>query len=299
MNDNRETDAWKAFWQRQQQGSSPAVVSAEWSAITTAQFSAWTKFAEFLPESSRLLDVASGNGKLIEMLQSMRGDISATGIDIATQLPPRAPGVEVIGGIEMENLPFDDNSYHAAASQFGFEYGETSKVANEILRVVTDGGPIGLMVHRGDGAILAHNLRRKEQIEWVRDKNSLFEHLFDTLPDDHTNVSEQVTFIEKLVQEGARLFGPGSAAWEIPEAVRRTLLLGKSGSREKLISTLQLIDSQTQNELARIASLAGACARADDREALLEGFIAAGREIREQTEVTTPDGKVIADLIIF
>jgi len=32
---------------------------------------------------------------------------------------------------------------------------------------------------------------------------------------------------------------------------------------------------------------------------LLEGFIAAGREIREQTEVTTPDGKVIADLIIL
>ena len=53
----------------------------------------------------------------------------------------------------MEDLPFEDDSFDGAVSQFGFEYGDVVAGAAEMLRVVKKDGVIALMVHRGDGPI--------------------------------------------------------------------------------------------------------------------------------------------------
>lgn len=299
MKRDREYAAWKAFWERQRNTSAPGVVSQEWSEITRAQFDAWTGFARHLPNGARVLDLATGNGKLIEMLQAVRNDISPTGIDLAPELPPAPEGAQLIGDVRMENLPFEDDNFDAVVSQFGFEYGETSKVAHEILRVLKGNGPIGLMVHRGDGPILAHNLARKTQIEWVRQRRRLFKRVKEMLPDQGTVAPEAIAFATEVCRAGAEKFGPYSAAWEIPEAVRRTLLLAPKGSRQKLLDTLALIEGQADNELGRIASLADACSRADARDRLIRPFLEMGRETKETLQVRDSQSRVFAHLLIF
>lgn len=199
----------------------------------------------------------------------------------------------------MESLPFENAQFDAAVSQFGFEYGDTDATSEEVLRVVKPGAPIGLMIHRGDGPILAHNLRRQEQIVWIKDDNALFDRVFELLPEGDTLAEEAVAFAQKLAKDGASRFGQGSVAWEIPEAVRRTLLLGANGAREKLVGTLELIAEQAEGELGRIQSLAKACAHADDRQALLAGFEKHNRRPIETVSVRLPDDAAFADLIII
>lgn len=299
MTESDEDIAWKTFWARQMTASTAGIVSQEWSAISYAQFEAWKTLAQRLPQSAKILDIASGNGKLLEMLLAMRPDVEALGIDIATHLPPAPNGVELIGGVRMENLPFDSSTFDAVVSQFGFEYGDSVKVADEVIRVVRNQGAIGLMIHRGDGPILAHNTMRKQQIEWVRKEKGLFENVTKLMPPSGTSAPEAVAFAEKIAALGAQSFGPMSAAWEIPEAVRRTLLLGPRGSRQKLLETLQLIEQQAENEIGRIASLEKACCRADDRETLLAAFRKHGRSPKHTAEVKDPEGRAFADLIIL
>lgn len=299
MDSARREEAWKQFWAREQTASVHAIVSSEWSAISEAQFKAWGGFADGLATDAHVLDVATGSGKLLEILRAWRSDLTAVGVDIAERLPVAPHGIELIGGISMEKLPFQADAFDAVVSQFGFEYGDAAAAAEEILRVLRPEGRIGLMVHRGDGPILAHNRRREEQIRWVKDDNALFARVLSLLPADNSLARDAIELAQALAQQGAQQFGQGSAAWEIPEAVRRTLILGPRASRERLLESLALISDQADNELGRISSLAQACANADDRENLLASFRSAGREAVSTVAIQLPGEHPFADLVIL
>ncbi len=299
MDRSAKEQVWKAFWERQRTAKSPAVVSSEWNAISKAQFEAWVEFCERLPEGAHVLDIATGSGKVIEMLRGVRADVTGTGIDIADPLPPSSDGMKLIGGVSMDAMPFENATFDAVVSQFGFEYGDPEAVAAEVLRVIKRDGPIGLMVHRGDGPILAHNRKREAQLDWIAGEHELFRRVHAMLPDDNSLAEEAIAFAQDVARRGAERFGQGAVGWEIPEAVRRTLLLGPSGSRDKLVGTLQMIEDQAQNELGRIHSLAEACATADDRQSLLEGFRRNGREPISTVPVSLTGEKPFADLILL
>lgn len=121
MDKTHKENVWKAFWDRQRQASSPAVVSAEWNAISKAQFEMWTDFAATLDQEARVLDLATGSGKLPLMLRETRPDLVITGIDIAEPLPQSPEGITLMGGVRMDQMPFEDGSFDVAVSQFGYE----------------------------------------------------------------------------------------------------------------------------------------------------------------------------------
>lgn len=299
MDKAKKEDVWKAFWDRQRTAQTPGVVSQEWNAISRAQFDAWADFSPLLPKNARVLDLATGFGKLPQMLRALRGDVSVVGVDIAEPLPPGSDGIELIGGISMEELPFGRLEFDALVSLFGFEYGDPTNVAREVLRVLKPDGPIGLMVHRGDGPILAHNKKREEQLHWAIEECGLFERVLEMLPSENSLPRKAVTFAAELAQEGQRRFGRGAVAWELPESVHRTLLMARQGTRQKLIETLKFIEAQAANELGRIASLTAACQAADDRERLLAGFTSADRRPQSTVPVALPEERPFADLIVL
>ena len=297
MDKERKEKVWTAFWNQQRQSNPPAVVSAEWNAISRAQFLAWTDFAAPLPQGARVLDIATGSGKVPLMLQGSRPDLALTGIDIAQPLPDPGHGIRLVGGVSMDALPFDDHSFDVGVSQFGFEYGESGTTGTEMLRVLEEGGPIGLMLHRGDGPILAHNRRREEQIRWVRQERRIIETTRKLLPDEGVVAREAQALAASVAQEGREKFGADSVAWEIAEAVRLTLELAPRGTRQQLLATLAAIEEQSDNELGRIASLTNACASADDRSKLLAPFMDAGRGVVDVREIGLPGEPPFADLI--
>jgi len=75
--------------------------------------------------------------------------------------------------------------------------------------------------------------------------------------------------------------------------------MAKDGTLENLIATLDLIADQAEAELGRIASLADACATADNREQLLSGFQRQGRSPIETVRVRLPGDPAFAELIVM
>lgn len=105
----------------------------------------------------RLLDVASGNGAVIESVQLVFGDdaLSITCLDSSASaiasLVARYPFVEGIIG-DAREMPLPDQSFDIATSQFGVEYAGIEAI-NDMARLVAPGGSILLLMHVVGGMI--------------------------------------------------------------------------------------------------------------------------------------------------
>jgi len=294
-----KSEPWAAFWARQANQGGGGCLPGSWTEIEQAQKQAWNLFADRLPPGSKVLDLATGDARVLRWLKELRPDVLATGIDLAPQLPPPPPGVELRAGVPMEQLPFEPDSFDAITSQFGFEYGDPSKVGLEIDRVARSAATLGLMVHRGDGPILEHNVARAIQIHWVLDDRRLIESIIELSAPGLEGLKAAANLAGETARHGVDRWGRGSAAWEIPEAIRRTLVVGARGPRSKLVGTLHLIRDQARSEIGRIEALAKACEAADNRSTLLAGFSAAEFAIEDIRSVAESSGRAIADLIIL
>ena len=286
--------AWSDFWAANAGTGEGGCLPQRWAAIEHAQRAAWRGFVAELPHGAAVLDLATGDGRVLGWMRAERSDLVLEGIDLAPALPAPPAGTITRGGIAMESLPFADGAFGAVVSQFGFEYGDIPKVAGEIARVLTAGGCVGLMVHRGDGPILERNLARRAAIDWVLGEQQLGTILRQALdaPNGGPDVAAQVAGAIGLL--GARRFGEDSPGWEIPEALRRTLLLGAQAGRESILATITEIEKRAANEIGRINSLERACAAADQRDALIAALAARGLTLRSSGDVCEPSGRAFA-----
>lgn len=291
--------AWSDFWAANAGAGEGGCLPQRWAAIEQAQRSAWRGFVAALPEGAAVLDLATGDGRVLGWMRAERADLVLTGIDLAPALPAPPAGTTTQGGIPMESLPFSDGAFAAVVSQFGFEYGDIPKVAAEIARVLAPGGTIGLMVHRGDGPILEHNAARRAAIDWVLGEQQLGTILRQALdaPNGGPDVAAQVAGAIGML--GTRRFGEDSPGWEIPEALRRAVLLGAEAGREAIIATITEIEARAANEIGRITSLERACAAADQRDALAAAFAAQGLSLKATSDVCEPSGRALASFRTF
>lgn len=258
MND-ADHKAWGDFWAKQKASGGGGCLPDGWNNIERAQQEQWQAFAARIPQSARLLDLATGDGRVMGWLLEMRPDIACTGVDLAPVLPPAPVGTTSLAAVAMEQLPFADNSFDCVVSQFGFEYGDVATAAAEIARVLAPGGIVGLLTHRIDGPILAHNRERRRQIGWVFDRKGLFALARQLLALRGDGFAATPAAIASVVAEGAQRFGSGSVAWEIAEAVRQTLMLPKQVAAAEIAATLASVEEQARNEIGRINSLERAC----------------------------------------
>lgn len=296
---NDDAKAWGDFWASNAGGNANGCLPARWAEIEEAQKLAWDRFIRQAPDQARVLDLATGDGRVLRWLREGRGDLKLSGIDLAPELPPAPEGTETRGGVAMEDLPFEAQSFDAVVSQFGFEYGDLGSVSGEIARVLRPGGRVGLMVHRGDGPILAHNLARKAAIDWVlgdADVTGAVTRALDA-PQAGPQVAAQVAAAIALI--GANKFGSTSPAWEIAEALRRACVMGDGEGTSSIIPVIGAVRDQAANEVARIASLARACAAADDRENMVAALVGNGLAHDSTAPVAEPSGRAVADFLTF
>jgi len=270
--------SWDDFWASNAAKDGGGCLPDGYKGIDAAQQAAWRSFAKALPKGARLLDLATGDGRVMGWIMRARRDIKPTGCDLAPKLPPPPRGAQIKTGVPMEQLPFPDGSFAALTSQFGFEYSEVDKAAAEAARVLRPGGTAGLLMHRGDGPILAHNLKRREQIEWALQTNDLVGLAKRSLKSRALGIATIPSAIVEAPAIGQQDFGTVSAAWEIAEAVKQTMILGARDNPANVARLLDTIAAKAQNELGRIASLEVACATADDTDALLAALHSAGLE---------------------
>ncbi len=291
-----DRDAWSDFWAQNSGGGRGGCLPFRPEAIEAAQKSAWLDFINPLPKSARLLDLATGDGRVLRWLIGARRDLKLTGIDLAPTLPPAPRGTKVRAGVPMEQLPFPAGRFQAVTSQFGFEYGDVDRVAAEIARVLAPKGKIGLMVHCGDGPILEQSRARREQIRWALDEMGLIAKAKAALAMG-PGAGAVVPLAAQGAAEGERRYGRGSAGWEIPEAVRRTLVMGGRDKPAGVIALLAQIEARARNEIGGIDSLERACAVADSRERLETAFRSASLDLLTVEAIAEPSGRAFANFL--
>lgn len=148
--------SWDTYWQGAEgrgafsaDGAGHPLVLDFW----TAYFSG----AEARFDSPRIVDIASGNGALLERAGSVSDtaaarftclDVSAVAVGVLRQ---RFPGVQGLVA-DARAVPVQSGSFDIAVSQFGLEYAGPEAIG-EAARIVRANGELALLLHYHDGAI--------------------------------------------------------------------------------------------------------------------------------------------------
>ncbi len=107
-----------------------------------------------LPSGSRVLDLACGDGVLLEVISDLRSDLELVGVDLnaAEIAAAKERGIE---GARFERaranaLPFEDASVDHVVCHMSFMlFDEPSSVVRELARVVRPGGAVFMLVSDG------------------------------------------------------------------------------------------------------------------------------------------------------
>ena len=162
MNTN-VAQAWTTFWAEQGPGSRCLARAPE--ELLDPLDSHWHELASGLSPAIEVLDLACGAGAVGRELLEGQPNLHVTGIDIALIPPSRDARIELVPWTPMESLPFDEASFDAAVSQFGYEYGRTAEAASEVARVLAPGSPISLLIHHSESPLVEGMRSHKRALE--------------------------------------------------------------------------------------------------------------------------------------
>lgn len=269
---DRGEQGWEDFWTHQTAGCLPQGKGS----LGAIQQASWAHFARTLPPATRVLDLATGDGRVMGWMFSARSDLALEGIDLAPRLPPPPDGTVSRGGIAMERLPYGDGTFDAVVSQFGFEYGDPARVPHEIARVLRPGAVAALMLHRLDGPIVAHNRGRRSEIRWATERHDVVgaaRAALDLMPPATGELPSPLAY---ALRESAQRFGSSSPAWEITEAARRILARSGAAPKAELAAALDRLAQSASGEIARIEALERAAKSVADSAGLATALADAG-----------------------
>lgn len=153
---------WDLYWQSDRIAS--CFDGAGASNYGDAVAAGWRAFFADLPEQSRIIDLCTGNGAIAVMAAAMDKAFAITAVDLADIDPPayvtrnrdEMAAIQFVRRTEVEALPFPDESFDVAISQYGLEYSDLARSVPEMVRVLAPGGQARLVVHAADGIVAAN-----------------------------------------------------------------------------------------------------------------------------------------------
>ncbi|MBY6186717.1 class I SAM-dependent methyltransferase [Marinobacter hydrocarbonoclasticus] len=135
-------DHWDNYWQYSQQ----TVNDDAWNRSANAS---WAALKGAIEPHWRCLDLACGNGHLIQLLSP--AGASWVGTDLARISPPA--GIEFHARVPLQKQPFENAQFDLVVSQFGIEYGPRPDTFDEALRVLKPGGQFQFLMHHRHSTI--------------------------------------------------------------------------------------------------------------------------------------------------
>jgi SAM-dependent methyltransferase len=149
-------EAWSLFWEERGAGKTCLITSDILGELEPH----WQQFARQLPAGAKVIDLACGAGTVGLSLIRCRSDLNVVGIDSARVPDHREPALTALSSVRMEALPFEPDSFDAAASQFGIEYGNIVDTAAELERVLKPGAALCFLAHHYDSQIASDGRMR-------------------------------------------------------------------------------------------------------------------------------------------
>ncbi len=168
--------AWSQYWSAGLLHSCPGSFAGNYSGAI-AKF--WESALGDMDAGARVLDIATGNGALPQMLLQRYGDgVSVDAVD-AAQLAPtwfdpsRYPGIRFHSGILAETLPFEDAHFDYVVSQYGIEYAARPDACKEALRVLHPQGRLALVMHHSDSVLAQVASEEQHHFAWLLGRGGL------------------------------------------------------------------------------------------------------------------------------
>ncbi|MFT5483901.1 MAG: ubiquinone/menaquinone biosynthesis C-methylase UbiE, partial [Halieaceae bacterium] len=153
-----KVDPWTLYWQSDKLESCIAMASAD-DAMEIAAY--WQAFALQLNDLATVLDLASGNGAVPIVMLAENPGLKFVAVDKAEIEPPKylsrakeLAAVQFFAGVDICNLPFEDESFDAVTSQFGLEYAPLASASESAARVLKKSGAMRLLMHHVDSEIV-------------------------------------------------------------------------------------------------------------------------------------------------
>ena len=121
----------------------------------------WAHFADGLASEGQVIDLGCGAGILGRVLIKHRRDLRVAGVDFAQVPAIIMANLTIHPWVSMDDLPFGDASFDAAASLFGIEYGQIDQTARELARVLKPGAPFSFLIHHHQSEIVREGAVRQ------------------------------------------------------------------------------------------------------------------------------------------
>ena len=172
-NDHRRT-VWSRYWKQDVLHSLPGSFAGNYEGLV-GRF--WQQQFEPLDASRRVLDIATGNGAIPQLVcQACSTDMPRVdAIDLAEVSPdwltsqplPCQEALHFHAGVSAEAVPFADESFDLVTSQYGIEYCDAARAVPELARVLKPGGRVAFLLHHR-GSRLAEVAREELRLtDWL------------------------------------------------------------------------------------------------------------------------------------
>lgn len=167
-NTSQTSDSWNTYWQ----GTSDVGAFTSGGASHPAISAFWEEFfndAEQNYESPHIIDIASGNGAVVECALTVFDtkpheitslDVSAAAVENINKRFPTVKGIVS----DASAIPLKTGSFNIVTSQFGVEYAGHDAII-ETARLVADGGTLVLLIHSDSGSIHQECLQSLDAIK--------------------------------------------------------------------------------------------------------------------------------------
>lgn len=183
---------------------------------------------------------------------------------------------ELLSETNMEALPFVDESLGAAVSQFGYEYSQTDRTAEEMARVLVPGARFCFVVHHADSAIVVADRCAADALDALQSVRKVF------CSGDASALNARIT---RLVSRYPRNRAVAELARALPSRIGR--------SRRERLAIWKTIEDALAPERAISRALRSSCV--DPQK--LDDWLAPLRQASQALAVSVlhePNGRPIA-----
>ncbi len=296
-NEHRRT-AWSRYWKQDVLHSLPGSFTGNYEGAI-ARF--WQRNFEALGPQHHVLDIATGNGAIPQLLCLACADAMprVDAIDLAdvapdwlaSQPPACRDALHFHSGVSAEALPFPDGAFNLVTSQYGIEYCDDARTVPELARVLAPGGRVALLMHHR-GSRLAEVAREEQRLAgWLLQPSGFLDHLEAIVPWVAQAASEQGR--ERLrgsaqanqargdFNRSMQALGAAAAESPFPDLLEETRAFSAQalGSLQAQPAAVVLDHCRAHRESLRDARLRYAelceCAMDEDRVAAFAGRLAA------------------------
>lgn len=297
QNISDESASWDQYWA--QDNNSPAFSD---NGVNHADVRAhWERVLGWCAEhtkSSSLLDVATGNGALLEQAIQHFGahmeysclDVSASAIRNVTSRYPDVKGIVS----SADDLPEDIGKFSIVTSQFGVEYAGQDAI-QKLPGLVVDGGVLSLLMHSQGSVIDKECKTNQEVIEKTLELNfvgaarDLFSAGFNALKGaDRTAYDQAGANLNKVLPEVESLltqYGAQAANGTLQKLYSDVAMIHEGLPRydeDEVLGWLTQMQTELELFVVRMRSMQKAALSSDDCAAVVASIQAAGFHIQEQ-----------------